>query len=99
VLDLSYLKDEQGKLFGAMLQKAQSLLRKTIKPQPSRIYTFSLAEACPHFHLHVIPRAENFPNTYKGRGIMNYPLEPTCSEEEKLALCKVLRDNWSSRFE
>ncbi len=65
---------EYGKVLGALM-KAQKQLVK-----PERIYTFSLAEAVAHYHLHLIPRDKDFIAAYKGRGIMSYPLEPVLDQ-------------------
>jgi histidine triad (HIT) family protein len=56
-----------------------------------RVYTFSLAEAVPHFHLHVIPRRKDFIKVYKGRGIMSYPLKPAASPELVATVSQQLR--------
>lgn len=73
-LDLSEATDEELQQYSILLSALMKALRKI--PECERIYTFSLAEAVPHYHLHVIPRRKNFPRTYAGRGIMSYPTVP-----------------------
>jgi diadenosine tetraphosphate (Ap4A) HIT family hydrolase len=75
-LDLSEAEacevDCYGKLLACLIKAQRQILKC------ERVYTFSLAEAVPHFHVHVIPRAEDFLKAYRGRGIMSYPLSPAC---------------------
>lgn len=75
ILDLSTAIDKELEQYGVILSKLMAAQRKLI-PSCERIYTYSLAEAVPHFHVHVIPRRADFPAEYKGRGIMAYPLSP-----------------------
>ncbi len=77
-LDLSEAEPAELSEFAFLLSKITKI-QKTILLCP-RVYTFSLAEAVPHFHMHVIPRSSDFPRAYKGRGIMSYPLEPSCDQ-------------------
>ena len=74
-LDLSSAQPAELAEYAVLLSKIMSAQRNTIS-NCDRIYTFSLAEAVPHFHVHVIPRRSDFPADYKGRGIMSYPLTP-----------------------
>jgi|AGTN01.1.fsa_nt_gi Diadenosine tetraphosphate (Ap4A) hydrolase and other HIT family hydrolases len=76
-LDLSEGTIEECASYGHVLSHLMKALRQVLDCE--RIYTFSLAEAVPHFHVHVIPRAVSFPRAYKGRGIMSYPVEPAAS--------------------
>lgn len=85
-LDLSMAKPEETAEFGEVLAKTTKAVRQATKPM--RVYTFSLAEAVPHFHMHVIPRQEDMPKRYVGRGIMSYPLNPPldCQSRESVSL-------------
>lgn len=89
-LDLSTARPDELTQYSILLSKAMSAQRKLI-PDCQRIYTFSLAEAVPHFHVHVIPRRENFPAQYKGRGIMSYPLSPALEADRLAAIVSELR--------
>lgn len=82
-LDLSLANEDELAEYGVLLSKLMGAIRRTV-PDCERIYTFSLAEAVPHYHLHVIPRRVEFPAEFKARGIMSYPLSPAL-EKEKLA--------------
>jgi diadenosine tetraphosphate (Ap4A) HIT family hydrolase len=89
-LDLSNARADELAEYAALLSKLMSAQRKLI-PNCERIYTFSLAEAVPHFHVHVIPRRDDFPADYIGRGIMSYPLSPALDFDRVGALVSALR--------
>ena len=89
ILDLTEGTDEEALAYGAMLKQVMTLIRKLTGAE--RIYTFSLGEAVPHFHVHVIPRTDSLPRYFRGRGIMSYPLEPALKEEQLEEVCKSLR--------
>lgn len=89
ILDLTEATDEEANGYGAVLKQVMSLIRKLTGAE--RIYTFSLGEAVPHFHVHVIPRTDSLPRFFRGRGIMSYPLEPGLKEEQMQEVCKSLR--------
>jgi diadenosine tetraphosphate (Ap4A) HIT family hydrolase len=76
-LDLSEANQKELSTYGPLLGKLMSALKKTISP--NRIYTFTLAEVVPHFHVHIIPATLSLPKAFRGRGIVNYPLEPKVS--------------------
>lgn len=57
-------------------------------PEPFRIYSFTLAEAQPHFHMHLIQRSVDFAEKYIGRGIMQYPLIP---RPDPIAMADVIK--------
>jgi diadenosine tetraphosphate (Ap4A) HIT family hydrolase len=89
ILDLTDATDEEAVSYGALLKQVMCLIRKLNGAE--RIYTFSLGEAVPHFHVHVIPRTDSLPRYYRGRGIMSYPVEPGLKEEQMEEVCKSLR--------
>ncbi|MBX9948124.1 MAG: HIT family protein [Candidatus Obscuribacterales bacterium] len=89
ILDLTEASDEEAEGYGSLLKQVMSLIRKLTGAE--RIYTFSLGEAVPHFHVHVIPRTDSLPRFFRGRGIMSYPLEPGLKEEQMQEVCKSLR--------
>jgi diadenosine tetraphosphate (Ap4A) HIT family hydrolase len=88
-LDLSFATPEEAASYGEVLSAAIAAVREVA--QPERVYTFSLGESCPHYHLHVIPRREGFPRAYVARGIMQYPLEPTVDVSIRELTCERLR--------
>ena len=79
LIDLSEATETASRNYGLLLGRLMKAIRKTTGCH--RIYTFSLGEAVPHYHLHVIPRRETLSRKYTGRGITSYPLEPACAEE------------------
>jgi len=91
-LDLSEGTIEECASYGPVLSDLMKAVREVVDCQ--RIYTFSLAEAVPHFHVHVIPRAVSFPRAYKGRGIMSYPLEPAASTPLVEEVCARVRSSF-----
>jgi len=89
ILDLTEASDEEALSYGTLLKQVMALIRKLTGAE--RIYTFSLGEAVPHFHVHVIPRTDSLPRYFRGRGIMSYPTEPGLKEEQMAEVCKSLR--------
>lgn len=89
ILDLTEATEEEAANYGSLLKQVMSLIRKLTGAE--RIYTFSLGEAVPHFHVHVIPRTDSLPRFFRGRGIMSYPLEPGLKEDQMQEVCKSLR--------
>lgn len=94
-LDMSHATTRESATYGALLAHTMSAVRRVV-PDCERIYTFSLAEAVPHYHLHVIPRRDDFPRAYKGRGIMQYPLLPAMDESLLDLMCERLRRAFTS---
>jgi diadenosine tetraphosphate (Ap4A) HIT family hydrolase len=88
-LDLSEATISERTTYGGILAKAMKCIRETT--QCERVYTFSLAEAVPHFHVHIIPRSKDFNPQYKGRGIMSYPVEPACDARLVREICEKMR--------
>ena len=78
ILDLAEASEKECMDYAILLKTLMACVKKIT--QCKRVYTFSLAEAVPHYHLHVIPRAHDFPRAYVGRGITNYPLAPKAPE-------------------
>lgn len=76
ILDASSFKQQESRMLGQVVQASTLAIRRIIKPEPFRIYSFTLAEAQPHFHMHLIPRSIDFAEKYIARGIMQYPLVP-----------------------
>src|ERR1700743_2125499 len=58
-LDLSEANHSELASYGNILSKLMQAQREIL--QYDRVYTFSLAEAVPHYHLHVIPKSHDFP--------------------------------------
>lgn len=92
-LDLSKANSAECVSYGQVLSQAMNAIREVVDAE--RIYTFSLGESCPHYHLHVIPRRAGFPRAYKARGIMQYPLTPAVDESVLEFLCERLRRAFS----
>ena len=88
-LDLSEASDSECLSYGFILKKVMDAVRRTT--DCTRVYTFSLAEMVPHYHLHVIPRTNNLPRAYRGRGIMSYPLQPATDVSIVELVCQRVR--------
>lgn len=88
-LDLSEATAEESATYGKVLASVMKGIRAIVDCQ--RIYTFSLAEAVPHFHVHVIPRTESLPRYYRGRGIMSYPTQPAADQSLVEQTCERMR--------
>jgi histidine triad (HIT) family protein len=88
-LDLSEASDRECSTYGELLRTVTGAIRKAT--DCSRVYTFSLAEMVPHFHLHLIPRTEYLPQAYRARGIMSYPLSPAADPSVVVFVCERIR--------
>ncbi|MBP7863211.1 hypothetical protein KA183_16110 [bacterium] len=88
-LDLSESIESERTTYGGILAQAMKCIREVTQCQ--RVYTFSLAEAVPHFHVHIIPRSKDFNAQYKGRGIMSYPVVPACDDQLVREICAKLK--------
>ena len=75
ILDLSQANQEELLSFGPIIALATKSIRAVVKPE--KVYTFTLAEAVPHLHVHLIPRSADLPRAWRGRGILSYPLSPS----------------------
>jgi len=73
-LDLSEADEHECGSFGRILKELVGAVRQTVEAE--RVYTITLAEMVPHFHVHIIPRTASTPRAFRGRGILNYPLQP-----------------------
>ncbi len=89
ILDLSQASDKEIATYGPMVALATRAIRRVVSPE--RVYTFTLAEAVPHLHLHLIPRAKEMPRAWRGRGILAYPLSPAVNAATLPAVCQRLR--------
>jgi len=88
-LDLSEATADECAEFGYVLQAVVAAVRAEVKPE--RVYTLTLAEAVPHFHVHIIPRTESVPRAYRGRGILSYPLHPLVDRGLCESICARLQ--------
>jgi histidine triad (HIT) family protein len=88
-LDLAAATDEEAQTFGPIMRELVSAVKAMVKPE--RVYTFTLAEVVPHFHVHIVPRSDTLPRAYRGRGILSYPLQPGASEALVEGLCTAFR--------
>ncbi|MBS1956186.1 MAG: HIT family protein [Cyanobacteria bacterium SZAS-4] len=73
-LDMADATESECASYGEILQRVTKGIRRLVPAE--RVYTFTLGEVVPHFHVHVIPRTNQLPRGYRGRGILTYPLEP-----------------------
>src|SRR5262249_53274179 len=89
ILDLANAGAKQLSTYGPVVSAAMAAIRQTTDCQ--RVYSFSLGEAVPHYHLHLIPRTESLPKAYRGRGIMQYPLSPQADEALMTEICERLK--------
>lgn len=88
-LDLSDASHAEADDLGAVVARATKAIH--IFCQPKRVYSFTLAEAVPHFHMHLIPRAKDLDSAYVGRGIMAYPLNPALEPKERQAIAEQMQ--------
>jgi histidine triad (HIT) family protein len=88
-LDISQADDDEIAAYGRALRATMKAIHEVTDCQ--RVYTFSLGEAVPHYHLHVIPRTESMPKAYRARGIMQYPLAPAVDPSLCEQVCERLR--------
>jgi diadenosine tetraphosphate (Ap4A) HIT family hydrolase len=88
-LDLAESNHSECQSYGPILRAIVAAVRLAV--QPVRVYTFTLAEAVPHFHVHIIPRSDSLPRAFRGRGILNYPLEPQADIALIETVCQRLR--------
>jgi len=91
ILDFADANEEELAAYGTVIAAAMKAIKKIVAPV--RIYTFTLAESCPHLHVHLIPRSEDFPDQWRARGIMSYPLSPVVDEGRMAELCAAFRSN------
>lgn len=89
ISDLSAASPAEAQTYGQILAAVHSALKVVLPCQ--RIYTFSLGEAVPHFHLHIIPRLSGLPRAYRGRGILSYPVSPAADSSLVEQVCEKMR--------
>lgn len=89
ILDLSQAEEDELLSYGPLLGALTKSIRSVTDCQ--RVYTFTLAEMVPHFHIHLIPRTNAIPRAYRGRGIMSYPLQPAADRALVLETCDRIR--------
>lgn len=87
-LDIAEATTNECAGYGDILQKVSKGIKRLIKPE--RVYTFTLGEVVPHHHVHVIPRTNQLPRSYRGRGILTYPLEPKADSALVESFCEGL---------
>ncbi len=88
-LDLSEATEAESTTFGAAVKLSVSAIRAAVDCQ--RVYSFTLAEAVPHFHVHLIPRTPSMPKAFRGRGVLSYPLTPKADAALTEATCERLK--------
>jgi diadenosine tetraphosphate (Ap4A) HIT family hydrolase len=89
ILDLSQANECELSSYGRLLGSLMKAIR--LVTDCERVYTFTLAEMVPHYHVHMIPRGTGVPRAYRGRGILSYPLQPACDRELMRQTCDRLR--------
>jgi diadenosine tetraphosphate (Ap4A) HIT family hydrolase len=89
ILDLSEATDTEATAYGGLLKQLSRAMHEVLDCE--RIYSFSLGEAVPHYHLHLIPRRAEFPRAFRGRGIMSYPLKPAADASLVEEVCRRVR--------
>lgn len=95
-LDLSDANDAEASSHGEVLRAAMKAIRQVTGCE--RIYTFSLGESCPHYHLHMVPRMSGMPRAYRARGVMQYPLTPATDPALMEVACERLSRHLRTKF-
>ena len=88
-LDMSEADDAECESFGSALRLAVGAIRAAVDCH--RVYSFTLAEAVPHFHVHLIPRSPSMPKAFRGRGVLSYPLQPSADAALTESTCERLK--------
>jgi diadenosine tetraphosphate (Ap4A) HIT family hydrolase len=96
ILDLSQATEKEIASYGPILALATRAIRRVVAPE--KVYTFTLAEAVPHLHVHLIPRSSDMPKAWRGRGIMTYPLTPSVNAATLPQVCQTLRAELKRQF-
>ncbi len=89
LLDLSEANEAEAASYGPLLGRIMKAIREVVNSE--RVYTFSLGESVPHYHLHLIPKTQAVPRRYKARGIMQLPLEPAADPSLVEEACARIR--------
>lgn len=76
ILDYGEMSQAESDALGSRLRALVQAIRTVTGC--ARVYSFALAEAVPHLHVHLIPRGDSLPRAFRGRGVLAYPLEPAC---------------------
>jgi diadenosine tetraphosphate (Ap4A) HIT family hydrolase len=63
---LADLSSEEAALLGPLLQRITQAMNETLAP--AKVYAALFAEAVAHLHIHLIPRAADLPEMYRGPG-------------------------------
>jgi diadenosine tetraphosphate (Ap4A) HIT family hydrolase len=95
-LDLSEATKEEAASLGLAQKAIMSSMRQILNCR--RIYTFTLAEKVPHFHMHIIPISKSFPEAFVARGIMSYPLLPGPDDSTRDQFCERMAKSLQSMF-
>lgn len=88
-LDFSEATTAECESFGTVASMLVQAIRNVTSAE--RVYSISLAEVVPHFHLHLIPRTVQMPAAHRGRNILAYPLEPAAPPDLMQDVCEKLR--------
>jgi histidine triad (HIT) family protein len=91
-LDMAEATKSECASYGEILQRVTKGIRRMVPAE--RVYTFTLGEVVPHYHVHVIPRTIQMPRAYRGRGILTYPLEPKADS----ALIEIFSDGMAKEL-
>lgn len=91
-LDLSESTNEEAEGYGKILKTAIKAIRQVVPCE--RVYTFTLGELVPHFHVHIIPRTTALPRNFRGRGILSYPALPAADSQLVEQVSARLRLSW-----
>lgn len=95
VLHAGEFNEQEAAAYGLVLQRLMKAMSEVV--DCFRIYTFSLSETVPHFHVHVIPRRADFPRAFSGRGITQYPVTPAADPALVQEVCARVRRIMSRR--
>jgi diadenosine tetraphosphate (Ap4A) HIT family hydrolase len=87
--DLSQTDECAAAQYGKVLRRLTQAIREVT--ECARVYSFSLGESVPHYHLHMIPRTDAMPKAYRARGVMQYPLVPAADPALVAEACSRLK--------
>jgi len=89
ILDMSEASADECASLGQVMKLAVGAIRASVDCE--RVYSVTLAEVVPHFHVHLIPRTPSLPRAYRGRGVLAYPLLPAADPALVESTCERLR--------
>ena len=81
-------------------KRAVKILRKLTGCKKEYIIVMCEGEGFQHLHVHIIPRAEDMPDEYKGKNIFKYlklPKEKIVPEEKIKEICQQLAEEFKKR--